>query len=198
MKKRTELLILSILLLLVFAGCTNHKQDAALSESPPAISSSVASAEVSQEERETVGTPQSTAPIKAPKEESTLSDLLPSTTSSSSVDIDLTAMSSTMVFAEVSNIMWEPEQYVGKIFKIRGEYTSIYYEDTGEDYHAVVIADALACCAQGLDFVWTGEHAYPADYPEEGTEIEIAGVFQMVQEGEYYYIYIETDEIIII
>lgn len=168
MKKRTTLFIIYILILLALSGCASQQQDAPPA-APPALSE----------------TPQDPNP-QSPA------------VSSSDVDIDLTGMSSTMVFAEMSNVMWEPEQYVGKTFRIRGEYASIYYEDTGEDYHAVVIADALACCAQGLDFVWVGEHIYPRDYPDPGTEIEVSGVFNMVEEEEFSYVFLETNAIVVV
>lgn len=112
-------------------------------------------------------------------------------------DVDLTAMSSTMVYAEVSNMMWEPERYLGRTVKLRGEYVVYHDEENDEYYHAVIITDALACCAQGLEFVWSGEHTYPDDYPEDGAEIEIAGIFQIGQAEGYSYIYIETDEVVV-
>lgn len=117
---------------------------------------------------------------------------------SDGVDVDLTAMSSTMVYAEVSNMVWEPEGYVGKMVKIRGEHAVYHDEVNDEYYHAVIITDALACCAQGLEFVWRGEHKYPDDYPEEGAEIELIGSFQIGQAEGYSYIYIETDELVLV
>ena len=106
----------------------------------------------------------------------------------SGVDVDLTVLSSTMVYAEVANMVAEPESYVGKTIKMQGQYYAQYYELTSRYYHFVIIADATACCAQGLEFVWLGEHAYPTDYPKDKTEIELIGIFESYKEdGDTYY-----------
>ena len=46
-------------------------------------------------------------------------------------------------------------------------------------------APPTACCSQGLEFVLAGEHSYPADYPELGTEITVVGTFQTYEENGY-------------
>ena len=112
-----------------------------------------------------------------------------------SVDIDLTVLSSTMVYAEVYNIMTDPMAYLGRIIKVSGPYLSLYDDQTGLCYHYIVIEDASACCTQGMEFIWNGDHAYPGDYPAEGTRIEVAGVFGVYEEfGEIYY-YLTVDGI---
>ena len=109
--------------------------------------------------------------------------------------IDLTKLTSTLVYAEVYNIMTSPGDYIGKTIKMSGAYSAQYYEPTDKVYHAVLIADAAACCSQGLEFEWNGEHAYPDDYPEVGSEIEVTGVFGSYEElGQTYY-YLTTDGI---
>ncbi len=99
--------------------------------------------------------------------------------SSDTVDYDLTAMGSDMVYATVYQLMMNPKDYVGKTFKISGTYYATFYDLTQLNYHYVVIADAAACCAQGIEFVWDdGSHVYPDEYPEHGTEVEVTGVFE--------------------
>lgn len=111
------------------------------------------------------------------------------------IDVDLTVLSSTLVYAEIYNIMFYPENYIGKTVKMRGQYYSSYYEETGEYYHYVVIEDAIACCQQGVEFIWNGEHIFPDDYPSDGTEVEIIGMFDTYEELGRSYLYIATDEI---
>ena len=113
-------------------------------------------------------------------------------------DVDLTEMSSTMVYAEVYNIMTNPDEYMGKTIKMSGLYYASYYDLTDLYYHYVVVEDATACCAQGLEFVWDGEHAYPDDYPEEQTNIEVAGVFGSYDELGRTYYFITVGEINVI
>ena len=41
----------------------------------------------------------------------------------------------------------------------------------------------MACCAQGLEFVWgDGSHAYPDEYPAEDAEIEVQGTLETYKE----------------
>lgn len=116
----------------------------------------------------------------------------------SGVDVDLTKMSGTMVYSEVFHIMTNPEDYIGKTIRIRGQYSANYYEQTGKYYHSVIIKDATACCAQGIEFLWDQDsHVYPDEYPSEGAEIEIAGLFELYTEegSENTYARLVTDEV---
>ena len=103
------------------------------------------------------------------------------------IDVDLTALSSTMVFSEVYNMMVSPESYIGKTVKMDGSFSSYRDEASGKYYFACIIADATACCSQGIEFVLTDDYTYPDDYPEEGGDICVIGVFDTYQEGDYTY-----------
>ena len=104
------------------------------------------------------------------------------------VDVDLTAMNSTMIFAQVSNMMIAPQEYVGKTIRMAGQFAVYYgYNADGtvnEDvlYYACIIADATACCSRGLEFLVAGSLAYPDDYPPEGSQITVTGVFDLYEE----------------
>ena len=111
------------------------------------------------------------------------------------VDIDLTTLSSTMVFGEVSNMMLDPEDYLGKTIRVRGPYFVNYNEVKKEYLHFVVVTDATACCQNGLNFNWAGEHSYPADYPQMDEEIEIVGVIGNYEEYGQVFCVINTSEI---
>ena len=106
----------------------------------------------------------------------------------SQIDVDLTTLSSTMVYAEVFNMMMNPNDYIGKTVKMRGAFGIGYsYKEDGtmdEDtlVYACVIADATACCSQGIEFVLSGEHTYPDEYPELGSEITVVGTFATYEE----------------
>ena len=105
-------------------------------------------------------------------------------------ELDLTVLSSTMVYSEVFNMLTMPEEYVGKTVIIKGQFTSYEDPDTKIRYFGCIIADATACCSQGLEFVLAGNHFYPQDYPNDGDEITIKGTFEIQEEGEYKYIVI--------
>ncbi len=118
-------------------------------------------------------------------EEATASEEPAGEEGSEKVDVDLTQLSSTMVYSEVFAMMMDPEKYDGKRIKMTGLYN--YYHDAmvNKDYSACVVQDATACCAQGIDFVLTDDYDYPEDYPEIDEEITVTGVFNIYQEGKY-------------
>ena len=103
------------------------------------------------------------------------------------IDVDLTTLSSTMVYSEVYNMMVSPKDYVGKTVKMNGSFSTYYDEITENYYFACIIKDATACCAQGIEFVLAGNYSYPNDYPEEDSEICVIGVFDTYKEGDCTY-----------
>ena len=108
------------------------------------------------------------------------------------VDLDLTEMNSTMIYATVYDIVSDPEQYVGKSIKVNGFFDTGYDESLDTRYYFVVIPDATACCLQGLEFKADGR-SYPDGYPELKSDICIRGKIDKYDElGQTYY-YINAD-----
>lgn len=110
------------------------------------------------------------------------------------LDIDLTALSGIMVYSEVNSMISFPDNYIGKTVKMQGQFN--IYQVTDENgafipdkmFFACMIADATACCAQGLEFALAGEPVYPDEYPELGAEITVVGTFEWYEEdGCRYY-----------
>ena len=99
------------------------------------------------------------------------------------VDIDLTQMNATMVYAEVSNIMYMPDDYIGKIIRMNGMAVSSTDPETNITYHAVIIRDATACCASGLDYSLADGQEYPADE----TDVTVTGEFELFEENGFFY-----------
>jgi len=112
------------------------------------------------------------------------------------VDPDLSKLSGTVVYSQVYNMMYEPQAYVGKVIRIASCYSA--YEDTerGVVYHACVIPDATACCAQGIEFVWRGEHQRPDDYPQDGTDIIVTGRLESYYEDDLQYLHLVDSEVL--
>jgi len=98
------------------------------------------------------------------------------------VDLDLTTMSSTMVYSEVFNMVTTPENYIGKTVKMRGTYMYYYDEKPDHYYFFCLISDAMACCSQGIEFALTKDYHYPEDYPKPDDEITVVGVFDSYEE----------------
>lgn len=98
------------------------------------------------------------------------------------VDYDLSQMNKNMVLSTVNNFLAEPDVYDGVIVRAQGKFFGNTDPATGRVYTFVVVEDALACCAQGLEFTWEdGSHAYPGEYPAEDAQIVVTGEF-----GSYY------------
>ena len=121
------------------------------------------------------------APAAASSEESTPA------VSDGDIDVDLTNPDSNIVYAQVYDMVTNPDNYTGQTVKAHGTFAYTTDETGEQEYFAVFIADASACCSQGIEFVWAGEHKYPDDYPEIGEEITVIGKFGTYKEGEYQY-----------
>ena len=114
------------------------------------------------------------------------------------IDVDLTTLGSTLVYAEVYSMVNNPDEYFGKTIKMNGPYYASFFDETGLYYHYVIVEDATACCQGGLEFIWTGDHVYPDDYPEEKSSIEVTGVFGSYEELGRTYYYLAVDDIAIL
>ncbi len=182
--KKTIAILFIALSLLTLSGCSSK----AVPEqgSVPAVSASPAetvqpSDAVPPDPPASLATPSAaTAPAQAEAPKSEKSD--PDT-----VDVDLTQLSSTMVYSEVYAMVYEPEQYTGKTVKMHGLFATQEYN--GDRLYACIVQDATACCAQGLEFEMAENLVYPDDYPEPGTEITVVGTFDSYKEevdGNYY------------
>ena len=100
-------------------------------------------------------------------------------------DIDLTGMNATMIYSEVFNMMMNPEEYMDKVIRIHGTYTHHYEESLDQHFYACIVKDAMACCAQGLEFVLNDSYVWPDDYPSEGDEVVVTGIFKVVQQTNF-------------
>ena len=95
--------------------------------------------------------------------------------------LDLTKLSSTMVYSEVFNMLSDPDRYVGRIVKMNGVAACFANPQTNQLYYACIIADATGCCAQGLEYVLTDGEVYP----ELDTSITVTGTFALYEENGY-------------
>lgn len=115
------------------------------------------------------------------------------TTEAKSVDLDLTQLSSTLIYSEVYNMLITPDDYKGKIIKMKGQFNQYTDEQTGKTYNAVIIPDATACCQQGLEFELS-DKTNPNF--EQGAEITVVGTFDTYSEGELLYCHLKNAKII--
>ncbi len=175
MKGRAANLLPTVLIILFLAGCNTKAQrqlppDQITSEEP-----------VRTPDDGTFGAKREAPPV--PKK-------------SGKIDVDLTKMNANMIYSYIFEMIVEPENYLGKTIKVKGFFYSVVDEETGERYYAVIIPDALACCKQGMEFKWLGDHTYPTDYPEENQEITITGTYKTdTMAGDITYSYLEVSDL---
>lgn len=166
MKKTVSILLLSGLFLLAACG----QAPAPAAPTPPAAPAPTP----------TVTAPPAAPATAVPTAEAPAENAPADTFAGDGVDVDLTVLSSTMVYSEVYNMMRDPDTYLGMTIKVSGSLST--YEVSGRQCFACVVADALACCAQGLEFELDESYRYPDDYPEPGAAITLIGTFGMYQE----------------
>ena len=97
-----------------------------------------------------------------------------------------------MIYAEVFNMLIEPEKYENKRLKIKGLFT-IYNEGTNDEVYSVIVPDATACCQQGIEFFYNFENR-----PASGSEIIVTGIFkihQLSEENGITYNYIQAENV---
>lgn len=173
--KKTVYVLLSLVLIVSLASCTGSG-DTSKNNGPKSVADVVAGL---------VSEGVETAANIAASDVTDPSSQIEDDVTYDSVDIDLTSLSSTMVYSEVYDMMNDPEQFEGKIIRMRGAFA--VYEGNDRNYYACIIADATACCQQGLEFVRVGDPQYPSQYPELGSEITVVGVFGTYTEGDFVY-----------
>ena len=117
------------------------------------------------------------------------------TVTSGKVDLDLTKMSATMIYSTIFDMLIMPEDYVEKNIKVKGWFETYTDPYSGELYYAVIVPDATACCQQGLEFVWQGEHNYPKDFPNPGDDITVTGIYKLTENDGITYNYLEASAV---
>ncbi len=115
--------------------------------------------------------------------------------SSKKIDLDLTKMSATMIYSTIFDMLVMPEDYIDKNLKVKGWFATYTDPNTGILYYAVVVPDATACCQQGLEFVWPGQHTYPTDFPDTGADITITGTYKIDEIDGITYTYLEANSV---
>ncbi len=102
-------------------------------------------------------------------------------------DIDLSFGSETIAYATISNILEDPEEYMGQRVKMLGTYKQFYSETYDTTYYVCMVTDATACCQQGMEFKLKDEGSLPLD----GQQIILEGIVDVYPEGEYWYAYLK-------
>lgn len=111
-------------------------------------------------------------------------------------DLDLTKMSGIIVYSEVYNMLCYPEDYMDKTIRMAGVNGIVYDEEMNCYLFGCVISDATACCSQGIEYRLSDEFVNPDDYPEQGEDICVQGIFDTYDIGDFRYCYLKEAVII--
>lgn len=121
------------------------------------------------------------------KKEEAIEQVEEKTIEKETFDVDISFTSNTMAYATLENIKENPDEYIGKSFKMKGQYRKFYSEFTGSNYYVCIIFDPAGCCSLGMEFMMDSEEAYPM----EGLEIVVQGVIDSYQEGSDSFLYLK-------
>ena len=121
-----------------------------------------------------------------------------SKTSSNKIDIDLNNLNANVVYSQVFLMMTEPDKFIGKRIRMSGQF-NVYAAQEGNpsgvtEYYAIIIADAQACCQQGIEFVWP-DHTYPEGFPEVKSNASVTGIFEVYEENGKKYCRLVADTV---
>lgn len=121
-----------------------------------------------------------------------------SKTNSNKIDVDLNNLNANVVYSQVFLMMTEPDKFIGKRIRMSGQF-NVYAAEEGNpsgvtEYYAIIIADAQACCQQGIEFVWPG-HTYPEGFPEVKSNASVTGIFEVYEENGKKYCRLIADSV---
>ena len=134
--------------------------------------------------------------VTAPTQAEPVTAQMAFTNGENGIDIDLTVLSSTMIYSFVYCMITSPDEYTGMVVKMCGIATSYHNEDTDVWYHACIIQDATACCSQGIEFELVDAEDPVNDYPADGEIIFVQGTFGTYEENGNTYCILYDAELV--
>ena len=109
------------------------------------------------------------------------------------VDVDLTKMSATMVYAEIFNLIIDADSYAGKKIRMKGFFNVLKNPNDNSTSFAVFIPDATACCQQGVEFKFD----FGTDFPQQNDEIIVTGTYKVVyDENDIMRTFLQAEDVI--
>ena len=189
--KKFVLPFLCVALMLSFAGCADNGATGRITPQNTGVKDILQSGIASENEKTAPTTTSETTsettvtPITiAPPEPSGFDNVDERFKGTKGIDIDLTKGNANLVYAQVYDMMYSPDSYIGKKIKMEGTFTYYHNEETDKYYYACFIADAAACCQQGIEFEPAKKVKFPDDFPKVGAKISVTGVFYTYKEGD--------------
>lgn len=194
MRKKFLFLAVGMMMLLFGCGVKNNTAVSSLNKGASlAETSAVSLTATSQAEISLSETSQAESSLSETSQAASVQDDSSVSAQASGDVVDLTKLNGTMMYSQVFDMMSNPQKYMGKRVVMRGQF-SFYQPMDGDGkpipdriYCSCVIADATACCSQGLEFDLANKPASLEDYPAAGDDIEVSGTFSTYDEGGFTY-----------
>ena len=189
--KKIVIPVLVISLMLSLTGCADNGANGRVMNQSTGIKDVIQSGIASENEKtapttttsETTSETTQTPITVAPPDPDSHGEIDEKFKGTKGIDIDLTKGNANLVYAQVYDMMYSPESYIGKKVKVEGTFTYYHNEETDKYYYACFIADAAACCQQGIEFEPAKKVKFPDDFPKVGTKILVTGTFYTYKEG---------------
>lgn len=175
-------LLVTLCLSLFLTGCSETTQTSGNAETPETTTNTTPDTSTESIEHVSTGTPQVGDYMDLSQEAKSFPSL-----DGINVNFDLTKMSSTMSFAISSKMMFDPDEYWNKTFRVQGFYHYAYYEEFG-DVHALLLLDDTLCCQAIIEFLLPEG----AEYPENGAQIGLIGEYVFVDDPYVPYSYLDV------
>ena len=194
MRKKFLFLAVGMMMLLFGCGVKNNATGISLDKGAFLAETSLGSlTATSQAESSLSETSQAESSLSETSQAASVQDDSSVSAQASGDVVDLTKLNGTMMYSQVFDMMSNPQKYMGKRVVMRGQF-SFYQPMDGDGkpipdriYCSCVIADATACCSQGLEFDLANKPASLEDYPAAGDDIEVSGTFSTYDEGGFTY-----------
>ena len=91
-----------------------------------------------------------------------------------------------MLFAEMANMTLMPEEYDGKVIKIKGQFSFYEKPKTKEVCYIVFSMDQTTCCGQAIDFILHDPAAHPEKEIAPDSDVTVIGRFEIYEENADY------------
>ncbi len=192
--KKQFLVLFAAVLMLTLTACTEQAPDNN-PKKPAASVSAVLEEKTGETEKDkaqeealaNAAKEETTNPQPSPEPEKAAQDAAkPTLKKFDKIDLDLSNYSTTMLFAEMYNMTLMPEDYDGKIIKIKGQFSSYERPKTKEVCYIVFCMDMTACCGQAMDFILQDPSQHPEKEIQPDAEITVVGRFEIYEENADY------------
>ncbi len=98
------------------------------------------------------------------------------------VDYDLTFMNKSIAYSTLNHVKNEPQYYLGKTFKIIGQFSKYPNAPKGENRPSVLLYDEKGCCFTYMEILFNEK-----PYPNIGTQITLIGTLEVYYENSQKY-----------